>query len=612
MRTCTQTLFVAFMALISYRSNLVAQAPQSFEREDFVFPLMFTENAGQWHKDILYASLRGDESLLFSRSGMVYNRQISPRIPGNASLLYPVESVPFADREYLSCSFINPSSWMKVIPLENTGCVSNFYHGNDSSQWRSLVSNFKRILYNSVWSNIDLEYEAKNGKLLQRCIVNPGGRLSDVRFNVYGNTDWRNSMMRTKAYLFDNARSNAIPCTVTMSQDGFSYFRVGNPIGTQRLILETEYCSFFGGTGNDEARDIVSDSSSIYILGLTYSLDLPTRNAYQVRHSGGTSDYFIAGFECDSRKMRFCTYLGGSGAESMNNAFHSGSLWMGIGSVYMAGTTTSSDFPITSNAVQKTNTAGKECGVIVRFGTNGNLIISTYLGGPAQVKTDYITGDPNGNIYVSGNAKYDVLWFITTGVIQPRLNNMAKGNLFPYAGFVAKLTHACDSIIYATYIYSLNGENFTGSKGNGYLPSIRIQIDRDEQATICGSIGNRAEPFIPIVNAQQPIYGGGSNDVYITKLNRNASDYIYSTWFGGNGEDALSTITMDEAGNLYLCGNTNSTNIPLKNPFQRNHHVGCYDLFASKIDKNGDLLWLFDIFYGCKLSLPHAKSMAIR
>lgn len=62
---------------------------------------------------------------------------------------------------------------------------------------------------------------------------------------------------------------------------------------------------------------------------------------------------------------------------------------------------------------------------------------------------------------------------------------------------------------------------------------------------------------------------------------------VYSTYFGGNGSEQASAITVDAAGNAYITGLTDSTNFPLVGAVQSSYGGDPQDIFVSKIDPSG-------------------------
>ncbi len=70
----------------------------------------------------------------------------------------------------------------------------------------------------------------------------------------------------------------------------------------------------------------------------------------------------------------------------------------------------------------------------------------------------------------------------------------------------------------------------------------------------------------------------------------------YSTYAGGNGNDLITGITADLAGNIYVTGQTSSTNIPLVQPIQKSL-AGSYNCFVAKFDPFG-LHLLYSTYLG--------------
>ena len=104
------------------------------------------------------------------------------------------------------------------------------------------------------------------------------------------------------------------------------------------------YCTFFGGTRNDQPTGIAVSGGKIYLTGFTTSADYPvTANAYQSTRPGGTFDGFVAEFDpsqSGTASLVASTYLGGSGQDVPRSIAVAAD-----GQVWVAGYTRSSDFP---------------------------------------------------------------------------------------------------------------------------------------------------------------------------------------------------------------------------------------------------------------------------
>lgn len=69
------------------------------------------------------------------------------------------------------------------------------------------------------------------------------------------------------------------------------------------------------------------------------------------------------------------------------------------------------------------------------------------------------------------------------------------------------------------------------------------------------------------------LYAGGSDivsttDAFVSTLNSSGSDLLFSTYLGGSGDEVGNGIAVDGSGNIYVTGNTKSTNLPTQNAIQ--------------------------------------------
>jgi hypothetical protein len=177
--------------------------------------------------------------------------------------------------------------------------------------------------------------------------------------------------------------------------------------------------STYGGRGIDMVNAVTTDAiGNIYIAGRTTSPDLPgTDNAVQKTLRGRSSygamtDGFVAKLAPDGRVI-WSSYLGGNDARVTGSAKFMGTsadearaiAVDAAGNVYVAGTTSSTDFPTTTGAFQPDHqsTAGNTYdGFLVKFNPTGSeLAYSTYIGGVGGSTTaEAIAVDRNGDTWV--------------------------------------------------------------------------------------------------------------------------------------------------------------------------------------------------------------------
>ena len=94
----------------------------------------------------------------------------------------------------------------------------------------------------------------------------------------------------------------------------------------------------------------------------------------------------------------------------------------------------------------------------------------------------------------------------------------------------------------------------------------------------------------------QPYFGGGDKDAFVVKINPDGTDLEYITYIGGKGTDEGVGLTIDELGNTYIVGGTNSPDFPTKNAY-RGTISGGYDAFVTKLDPTGQNI-VFSTFIG--------------
>jgi len=97
--------------------------------------------------------------------------------------------------------------------------------------------------------------------------------------------------------------------------------------------------------------------------------------------------------------------------------------------------------------------------------------------------------------------------------------------------------------------------------------------------------------------AYQRTYAGGYHDAFVAEFNAAGSALRYASYLGGNGDDGAVSIAIDGAGNMYLRGNTYSTNFPVTSNALQSANGGGSDGFLSEIATGGKTL-LYSTYLG--------------
>ncbi|PYL10689.1 MAG: hypothetical protein DME33_00055, partial [Verrucomicrobia bacterium] len=194
------------------------------------------------------------------------------------------------------------------------------------------------------------------------------------------------------------------------------------------------------------------------------------------------------------------------------------------------------------------------------------LVYSTYVGGSGDDAAYGIAVDAAGNVYVTGQTS-STNFPITTGAYQTSF--AGRSDIF-----VIKLDAAGTTLLYSTYMGGSSDEVGTG-----------IALDSTGNAYVAGT--TYSANFPTTAGAFQTTFSGGFFDGFVTKLDPNGSNLVYSTYLGGSDFDEAKGIAVDVAGDAYVVGYSFSTDFPTTpGAFQTAANSG-NNVFVSKLDPTG-------------------------
>jgi hypothetical protein len=556
-----------------------------------------------------------------------------------------------ATRGVLRMKLRNANLAARVTGQDELAGTSNYFIGNDPAKWRTKVPTYAKVKYEGIYSGIDLVYYGNQRQLEYDFIVAPGADPRRIAFDVRGakriRQDAHGDLVfkvgedevrwhKPAVYQEKEGTRQLVAAHYAITDKNRVGFKVAEYDTSRPLYIDPLiYSTYLGGGQSDWGYGIAVDSAgSAYVTGFTNSGTFPTVSPLQPTNAGLT-DAFVAKLNPKGSALVYSTYLGGSG-----NDWGSGIAVDSAGNAYLTGTTASSNFP-TVNPLQTTGS-----GFLSKINATGSaLVYSTYISGggfgiavdsagnayitgsgflskinaigSALVYSTYISGggsgvavDSAGNAYVAdgallkvnasgallysftlaggttvgiavdsaGNAyttgyTYSTSFPTTAGAFQTVCNG-GSGCSADGDAFVSKLNAAGSALIYSTYL-----------GGKGHDSGAAIAVDSAGNAYVTGLTWAYDFPTKdPLQSAN-----AGVPDAFVTKLNASGSALVYSTYFGGNHGDAGSGIALDSAANVYITGETESTNFPVKFPLQKTCGGGSTrcrygDAFVTKID----------------------------
>jgi Bacterial Ig-like domain (group 1)/Beta-propeller repeat len=200
------------------------------------------------------------------------------------------------------------------------------------------------------------------------------------------------------------------------------------------------YSTFLGGTGPEFGAGIAVDTSgSAYVTGSTSSPNFPTTvGAFDTTHDVGSSDVFVTKLNPSGSALVYSTFLGGNQLDQGNDIAVDST-----GSAYVTGFTLSSNFPITADAVDTTQSASEV--FVTKLNPSGSapLVYSSFLGGDIEDLGFGIAVDPSGSAYVTGYTFSHINFPTTVGAFDTT-HHVGSSDVFvtkiSTTGLPAKLT----------------------------------------------------------------------------------------------------------------------------------------------------------------------------
>jgi len=350
------------------------------------------------------------------------------------------------------------------------------------------------------------------------------------------------------------------------------------------------YSTYLSGSADEEATGLAVDAKgNVYVAGYTHSPDFPVQNAFQpvcaTDKSGTCADAFLTKISATGDSLIYSTYFGGSGVDTAKSLAIDSK-----GNAYLAGTTSSLDFPTTAGSLQ--TKCGGSCAqnaFVAKFDPRGTkLSYATYLGGSGSDLASDIALDAAGNVYLTGQTTSPD--FPLSSPFQKSCAADATSSAGACVGtaFVSKIKTDGSALVYSTYLGGSLGSLASGiavdSKGNAYVT------------------GSTQSSDFPVLKAFQKSCGLDavsrkcSVDIFLTKLAPAGNALVYSTYLGGSGHDEASGVAVDASGRAHLVGYTESANFPISKGIQSKLN-GTRDAFAARFNPAGSALE-FSTYHG--------------
>ena len=379
------------------------------------------------------------------------------------------------------------------------------YLTGPSSHWRTDIPTYSRVKYSGVYPQTDLVYYGNHGQLEYDFIAHPGADVSRIAMNISGAKSVR---------LLQNG-------DLALESDGSSVVW-HKPVAYQQIE---------GKKKSVHSRYEISGN----------------RVAFRVGSYDHRRDLII------DPALAYSTLIGGAGQDIARGVA------VLNGNAYIVGDTTSTDFPTTTGAYDRTCGSDGNCNYdgesfhsdlfVTKLNSTGTAVVySTYLGGNNWDNAGGIAVDAAGNAVVVGET-------FSTDFSSKSIGAAASG--VAGAAFAAKLNSSGSGLVYAV--------RFGGSACSNGAGATGVKIDSGGNAVVVGVTD--CSNFSTTSGSFQPNYGGAApgtgGDAFIAKINPTGSAFVWASYLGGDQRDQPYDVALDTSNNVYVTGYTSSRDFPI-------------------------------------------------
>jgi hypothetical protein len=481
----------------------------------------------------------------------------------------------------LDVRFEGANAAARLEAVDRLQSQTNVLIGNRPAGWRTGIPNYARLRAPAVYPGIDVAYYGNGGALEYDFIVRAGSDPGRIRIRFTGAnmslqpdgdlTGGEFVQKRPVAYQVGAAgEKKPVQSAFRRNADGSYGFLVGAYDHRRELIIDPQltFSGYFAGSLQDVATAVGHDSKGfVYVAGSTMSSDFATTdNPYQSAN-GGASDLFLVKLDPNAApgsQVVYSTYAGGSSDDVLKA--------MAVrpdGTVVLAGTTKSSNFPI-GNGAQSSLNGTSDGFVLVLDPSQAGLsaiFYGTYLGGSGDDSANDVAVDSSGRIYVAGSTRSNDFPVVSG------YQAAAASSADAFFAAIDTTQNATATLIYSTYLGGTAWE-----EGNA------VAVARDGTAWVAGITWSYDFPMTGAPYQDTNHIGG---DVFLVHINPAASgvnSLLYSTYLGGGDLDGATRVMIDAAGRPVVTGYTLSTDFPATANALQRKSGGDADAFIAIID----------------------------
>ena len=424
--------------------------------------------------------------------------------------------------ETLRLQFAGANAGATVQGADRALGTFSYLQGDDPALWQTDLPTYAAVVYDELYPGIALRYDGASGRLKATYTIAAGADAGQIV--------WR------------HPGAAGVQLDTATGQLHITLFKTHGATRGQTLIEEAPIAWQV-----IEGRQVAVPIRFALAADGSVRFDLP--QGYDRAHALVIDPTIV-----------YSTYLGGTNWDDVADVAVGGD-----GSVYVTGTTSSSNFLPTPRP------GGDEDAFVLKIKADGSaLLYGTFLGGEDDDAGYGVAVDGQGNAYVVGETSSDT--FPTKNAVQAALSTQDN---FLWHGFLVRLNAAGSGLVYGTYL-----------GGNSVSEAAAVAVHGNGLAVVVG--GTFSPDFL---KPAATLTLAGEQDAFVVKLDTTqsgAASLVFGKLLGGSKFDDASDVALDSGGNIYVAGSTASTS-----PFTSVAVAASanLDAFAAKLSPTGALTY---------------------
>lgn len=499
----------------------------------------FVKNQGQWDGPFAYKASFGNINIFLEKNAFTYTLGDRQNVAKAHDYKFgKLEKAPKYKFHTYKVKMLNANTKPEILGSKEQSYYYNYFLGNDSSKWKTGIHPELNVDYKNIYNGIDIHIASENHNMKYDFIVHSGANPDDIVLEIEGANDVK---LKDKNLVIETSVGEV----TEMAPYAYQYINGSRIDVPCKYKLKDNRISYAFPKGYNESQTLIIDPNVVFATftgstadnwGFTATYD-DTGNFY----AGG-----IAGGVGYPRNVG-PTWAGGDGADGNNSGIRS-------------------DI------------------VVTKFNPGGtNFVYSTYIGGSSQDQPHSMVVDRNGNLFLAGRT-YSQNYPSTNGSAHKGGSDIIITKLGTN-GAVTASAHIGGTGDDGVNISALFGT--TSILKHSYADDARSEIIADNAGNVYIASCTRSSDF-PTVNASKNTLTGAQDGV-IVKMNNNLSNTLWSTYLGGNREDAAYVLAFNTTqSSIYVSGGTASTNFSGNaGTFGPSYNGGVADGYIMKFQNGG-------------------------